>query len=316
MEVKNDAKTFRTEILYQILYDINSIIFLGEDKSKHNIICEDLITNIKDIAIKLFYPEFRNQSLKIYDLYINAFMSALRKIDDDFFNVDMMSMSESIYFLLDIDPLYGLNNLIESERIKSEDIKTYPQNKNSKMYRFFECYLAIINEKIYSTHDLLKRSILSGKIPYKKDNDVYYLNPMDVCQWAKEKNYITSNGFNLDTFKSTDKNEQAASASSSARQEEVQLQLDSRVFINIPPSLWAGKTLPVARSTLADEGYEPCVIAVILGKLSNNKTECGRTLAQDQLTQGVEHDPKTYQNKFKNLLEEANSKYLFTFNDQ
>lgn len=314
MEVKNDAKTFRTEILYQILDGIKSkIFFYGEDKNKHNIICEDLIANIKDIAIKLFYPEFRNQSCKTYDLYINAFMSALRKINDDFFDVDMMSMSESIYFLLDIDPLYGFNNLIESERIKSENIKMYPQNENSKMYRFFGCYLAIINEKIYSTHDLLKRSILSGKIPYKKDNDVYYLNPVDVCQWAKEKNYITSNGFNLDTFESTGKNEQAASASSSARQEEVQLQLDSRIPINIPHSLWAGKTLPVAYSTLAERGYEPCVIAAILEKLSSNKTECGRALAQDELTQGVERDPKTYQNKFKHLLEEANSKYLLTF---
>lgn len=104
-------------------------------------------------------------------------------------------------------------------------------------------------------------------------------------------------------------------AAPSARQEEMQIQLDSRIPINISPSLWAGKTLPVAYSTLAERGYELCVIAAILEKLSSNKTECGRALAQDELTQGVERDPKTYQNKFKNLLEEANSKYLLTFND-
>lgn len=176
---------------------------------------------------------------------------------------------------------------IDCGKIKSSNMLEYRNNIDLKKANFFsEAYSEFINM-----------------------DKLVYINPREVITFLKEQ----EKGLIPVTLAEllTDQGQNAFSAGL----EEKQLQLDSLIPINIPPSLWAGKTLPVACSTLEDAGYEPCVIAVILGKLSNNKTECGRTLTQDELAQGIERDPKTYQNKFKNLLEDANRKYLFTFND-
>lgn len=84
--------------------------------------------------------------------------------------------------------------------------------------------------------------------------------------------------------------------------------------VNVPASLWAGKTLSAAHDALKKD-FAPEVIAVILGKLSDNKTECGRCLAQDEISKGVERDAGTYQRRFDNSISQANQKYLLTFNE-
>ena len=88
---------------------------------------------------------------------------------------------------------------------------------------------------------------------------------------------------------------------------------DARTPLNVPATLWAGKTPEMARDGLQDD-YGPEVIAVILDKLSDNKTENGRLLSQEEMDKGVVRDPVTYQRKFERLLIQANTRYLFTFN--
>jgi len=85
-----------------------------------------------------------------------------------------------------------------------------------------------------------------------------------------------------------------------------------RIPLNVPASLWAGN-MPQHAYDALKESYAPEVIAVILAKLSDNKTECGRLLSQDEIDKGIERDPVTYQRKFDKFISKANTKYLLTF---
>jgi hypothetical protein len=87
--------------------------------------------------------------------------------------------------------------------------------------------------------------------------------------------------------------------------------------LNVPLSLWAGKTPQQAYAALKDS-FAPEIIAVILEKLDCNKTDGGRLLSPEEVDKKgtpIEKDAGTYQRNVSKLLKKANSKYSLTFDD-
>lgn len=84
--------------------------------------------------------------------------------------------------------------------------------------------------------------------------------------------------------------------------------------VNIPYSKWAGKTLEHVYTALKDE-YSLDVIAMVMDRMSKNKTKNGRALAKDDIDKGEEMDTRTYQRNFDNFLCRGNAKYLLTFDE-
>jgi len=84
--------------------------------------------------------------------------------------------------------------------------------------------------------------------------------------------------------------------------------------VNIPASLWAGKTPEMVYTALKNE-FSLEVIAMVMDLVSENKTECGRALAKEDIDKGEEKDARTYQRNFDNFLCRGNAKYLLTFNE-
>jgi hypothetical protein len=93
--------------------------------------------------------------------------------------------------------------------------------------------------------------------------------------------------------------------------------IETLIPINIPASLWAGKTPEAIFTVLSKEKFAPEVIAyIIMEKVGGiSKTDTGRMFYQKEISKGIELDNRTYQRKIDDLLEEAKSKYLFTFTD-
>jgi hypothetical protein len=87
----------------------------------------------------------------------------------------------------------------------------------------------------------------------------------------------------------------------------------TRFTVHVPASLWAGKTPEMARDVLKNR-FAPEVIAVVLEQLSDNRTECGRLLSQDEIDKGIERESGTYQRRFDSFLAQAKIKYFFNFN--
>jgi len=85
--------------------------------------------------------------------------------------------------------------------------------------------------------------------------------------------------------------------------------------VNIPASLWAGKTPPAAYNALKNE-YEPCVIAVILNKMGVSKLQGAQILSQDTPRKGKEPENSTFIRRFDKLLSKANRLYSFTFDEK
>ena len=85
--------------------------------------------------------------------------------------------------------------------------------------------------------------------------------------------------------------------------------------VNIPTSLWAGKTAEAVFTTLSEHQYTPAVIAfIIMEKVGGiTKTDAGRLFYQDEIAKGVIQESRTYQRKIDALLSEAKTKYSFTF---
>ncbi len=84
--------------------------------------------------------------------------------------------------------------------------------------------------------------------------------------------------------------------------------------VNIPYSKWAGKTPEQIYVALKDE-YSPEIIAMLMKKESDNKTDCGRALAKKERDKGNEKDAGNYRKDFDRLLSRGNLKYLLTFNE-
>ena len=96
-------------------------------------------------------------------------------------------------------------------------------------------------------------------------------------------------------------------SSSSAEQQ-------TRISINVPISLWGGKTPQAIFDSLSQAKFAPEVIAYVLMKNGGvTKTDAGRMFYQGARDKGVEQEPRTYQRKIDNLLKRANSKYSFAF---
>ncbi|WP_374282268.1 hypothetical protein [Desulfovibrio sp.] len=87
----------------------------------------------------------------------------------------------------------------------------------------------------------------------------------------------------------------------------------TRIPVNVPSSRWAGKTPEQIFMALKDD-YAPEVIALIMQKVSNNKTECGKALSLGEYNSGKIKDEGNYRRFFVKLLEAGNSKYSLTFN--
>ena len=88
---------------------------------------------------------------------------------------------------------------------------------------------------------------------------------------------------------------------------------ESLIPVNVPSSRWAGKTPEQIFMALKDD-YAPEVIALIMQKVSNNKTECGKALSLGEYNSGEIKDEGTYRKFFVKLLEVGNSRYSLTFN--
>lgn len=89
----------------------------------------------------------------------------------------------------------------------------------------------------------------------------------------------------------------------------------TRIPVNVPTSLWAGKAPQAIFDYLSRENFAPEVIAYILMKKDGgvSKTDAGRMFYREAIDKGIEQDPRTYQRKIDDLLKEAKSKYSFTF---
>lgn len=109
-----------------------------------------------------------------------------------------------------------------------------------------------------------------------------------------------------------------ADAANKALPQDVSSGNEERTFItvNVPASLWAGKSPKAIFAILSEKDFAPEVIAhVLLEKAGGiSKTDAGRLFSQEDIDKGVEQEPRTYQRKMDALLNEANSKYSFTFN--
>lgn len=91
------------------------------------------------------------------------------------------------------------------------------------------------------------------------------------------------------------------------------------VPVNVPPSLWAGKTPEAAFEALSTSAYNysPEVIAYILMEKmpGSKKTEVGRFFYKKEIDNDVEHETTTYREKIDKLLKQCNRCYLLTFNE-
>ena len=87
--------------------------------------------------------------------------------------------------------------------------------------------------------------------------------------------------------------------------------------VNVPASLWAGKTPQAIFDTLFEKGFAPEVIAYVFVKneCKITKTDAGRMFYREAIGKGIEQDPRTYQRKIDDLLKDAKVKYSFTFDE-
>lgn len=85
--------------------------------------------------------------------------------------------------------------------------------------------------------------------------------------------------------------------------------------VNIPASLWAGKTPKAIFTILSERQNTQEAIAAVLDKAGGiTKTDAGRLFHMKEINLGIEREATTYQRTFDRLLKEFNSKYLLTFN--
>ena len=91
----------------------------------------------------------------------------------------------------------------------------------------------------------------------------------------------------------------------------------TRIHVNVPNSLWAGKAPQAIFDYLSQENFAAAVIAYILMEKDGGvtKTDAGRMFCREAIDKGIEQDPRTYQRKIDDLLKEAKSKYSFAFHD-
>jgi hypothetical protein len=85
-----------------------------------------------------------------------------------------------------------------------------------------------------------------------------------------------------------------------------------KITINVPPSLWAGKTLEAAFNNLREADFGDAVIAYILVmKMETPKTTAGRLLFPP--APGEEKEDSTYLRKIDTCIRKATAQYNITF---
>ena len=82
--------------------------------------------------------------------------------------------------------------------------------------------------------------------------------------------------------------------------------------VNVPASLWAGKTAKVAFKNLEGEFAEEIIAYILVEKMKHAKTEAGSLFYPDD---GEYKENSVYVKKINTLLEKANGLYLLTFNE-
>ena len=86
--------------------------------------------------------------------------------------------------------------------------------------------------------------------------------------------------------------------------------------LNIPPSLWAGKTPDVACQNLKEHGFDNSIIVYIIReKLGKSKAEAGRYAFGEVISKGNEKENSTYARTTDQYIKEVTSRYKLTFND-
>jgi len=136
---------------------------------------------------------------------------------------------------------------------------------------------------------------------YANNNTLDPVVPQDYIQWALSK-AITLPQAMLDWY-NLQSHPVAPTAAAAT----------SLPTLNIPTTRWSGRTPEMAYNELKCD-YGPEAIAVVLEKLSNNKTENGRLLSpQSEKDNGVVRDPVTYQRRFAKYLRQGKEMYSFTF---
>ena len=86
--------------------------------------------------------------------------------------------------------------------------------------------------------------------------------------------------------------------------------------LNIPPSLWAGKTPDVACQNLKEHGFDNSIIVYIIReKLGKSKVEAGRYAFGEVVSKGNEKENSTYSRTTDQYIKEVTSRYKLTFND-
>lgn len=85
--------------------------------------------------------------------------------------------------------------------------------------------------------------------------------------------------------------------------------------VNVPSSLWAGKTPEAVFDSLDNQNFAPAVIASIIMKQVGgiSKTDAGRLFYKDEIDKGIIQENRTYQRKIDSLLAAADEKFTFTF---
>jgi hypothetical protein len=81
--------------------------------------------------------------------------------------------------------------------------------------------------------------------------------------------------------------------------------------VNIPPSLWAGKSMGAAISALRESGFSDEIIAVVLAeKMGISKLKVGRFLTPGD---GEERENSTYSRRLESASKYVRSRYCITY---
>jgi hypothetical protein len=82
-----------------------------------------------------------------------------------------------------------------------------------------------------------------------------------------------------------------------------------RITVNIPSSLWAGKTAKTIFNVLRERYADEIIAYILVKKIGTPKTDAGRFFYPDD---GEEREAKTYRDKINSLLEKVDQLYTFS----
>jgi hypothetical protein len=198
----------------------------------------------------------------------------------------------------EIDIIRQVEWQIESA-IRNGDVKTYRERLVAGRRLFFQCDVDMKLPKASSRDAMSANLVFAFHAPRDSGipSDPVYFDSVEV----------------FNKFPFLKESQQDVSSLTNSEQDAVQaspLEGEKKISLNIPPSLWAGKSPDAAFAALKERGLADEVIAVILSeKLEMKKTQAGKLFHQEERAKGVERDAKTYQNTINTLLTNAERRY-------